>query len=186
MAISADQANSVLERADLLIPKEEILAALDRMGIEITQSLAEKNPLILVLMNGGLIPAAELLLRLRFPLEVDYLHATRYGDETQGNQLTWVAKAKKPMAGRTVLVIDDILDEGKTLSEILRYCREEDVKELYSAVLVEKQHERKFEITRADFTGVEVPDRYVFGCGMDYKGYWRNLPEIYAAHKDDE
>ena len=80
----------------------------------------------------------------------------------------------------SVLIVDDILDEGLTLDAIVGYCRQQGAKEVHSAVLVEKNHARRANHISATFTGLQVDDRYVFGCGMDYKGYMRNLPEIYA------
>ena len=186
MAISADTANVVLSRAEQIISKQELSQAMDTLAADIEQVLCAKNPLVLVLMTGGLVPASELLLRMRFPLEVDYIHATRYGDLTRGTALEWIAEPKKSLVGRHVLVIDDILDEGQTMAAIKAFCAEQGAASVYSAVAIEKLHDRKFGEKRADFTGLSVPDRYVFGYGMDYKGYWRNLPEIYAAHKDDE
>lgn len=186
MAISAETARDVLQRADLIIPRKELSQALDEMAQQVEHQLGDKNPLVLVLMTGGLIPASEMLLRMRFPLEVDYIHATRYGDLTQGTELRWIAEPKKNISGRHVLIIDDILDEGQTLAEIIKYCRSKEAASVSSAVLVEKEHDRKVSELKADYCGVTVPDRYVFGFGMDYKGYWRNLPEIYAADKNDE
>jgi len=120
--------------------------------------------------------------RLQFPLEVDYIHATRYRETTSGDELEWRARPQKDFRGRVLIVIDDILDEGVTLAAILKYFRAEGAADVLSAVLVDKTHTRKFEQSvPADYCGLAVEDRYVFGCGMDYKGYWRNLPAIYAV-----
>jgi len=133
-------------------------------------------------MNGGLIFSGRLLPKLPFPLETSYLHATRYGDRTCGQRLEWRAEPAQPVHGRTVLVLDDILDEGHTLHAILDHLRGEGATRVLSGVLVYKLHERKaVPGMRADFTGVDVADRFLFGCGMDYKGYWRNAPGIYAV-----
>jgi len=122
------------------------------------------------------------LTKLVFPLEVDYVHATRYGHETTGAHLNWTAKPRLDLQGRTVLLLDDILDEGVTLAAIADYCRQQGAARVLMAVLVEKLHLRK--VTpgmRADFSGLEVGDRFLFGYGLDYKGYWRNAPGIYAV-----
>jgi hypoxanthine phosphoribosyltransferase len=182
----ANTAKAVLKRAELLYSKDEIDLNVDRMADEIREKLKDSNPLVLSVMTGGIIASSELLLRMDFPLEVDYIHATRYGNETQGNELKWIASPRKPITGRTILVIDDILDEGHTLNEILKYCATQGAENVYSAVLVQKDHDRNTGLKQADFTGLIVPDRYVFGFGMDYKGYLRNVPGIYAAHIDDE
>lgn len=186
MAISADYANGVLQRAECIFNQQQIEAAIDRMAVEISAVLKHENPLVLSVMTGGLVPTSELVLRLNFPLELDYLHATRYGDLTRGGELVWLAKPRKELKDRTILVVDDILDEGQTLKAILEYINQENCKKVYSAVLVEKEHDRKAGLDRADFTGLQVPDRFVFGFGMDYKGYLRNTPGIYAARKEDE
>ena len=152
------------------------------MAAEITARLADANPLVYAVMNGGLILAGRILPRLPFPLEVAYLHATRYGHAIQGTLLDWRVRPTQDLRGRTVLVLDDILDEGHTLEAIIAHLKEEGAAEVLSAVLVHKLHERKAKPgMRADFTGLDIPDRFLFGCGMDYKGYWRNAPGIYAV-----
>lgn len=170
------------EQADCLADENTVEAALERMATEITARLANSNPLIYTVMNGGLILAGRILPRLPFPLEVAYLHATRYGHAIQGTLLDWRVRPTQDLRERTVLVLDDILDEGHTLAAIIDYLKAEGAREVLSAVLVHKQHERKaFPGMRADITGLDIADRFLFGCGMDYKGYWRNAPGIYAV-----
>ncbi|VFN05941.1 MAG: hypoxanthine phosphoribosyltransferase [Candidatus Kentron sp. G] len=181
-----ERIDEVLRQADLLYSPDEIRLAYDRMAFAITQTLAETlgrygNPLILAVPIGGLFPAMEIIPRLDFPLEVDYIHATRYQGETAGGRLRFLARPRICLKDRTVIVIDDILDEGITLAAILDFCRDSGARAVFSAVLAQKQHERKPAIRHADFTGLAVEDRYVFGCGMDYKGYLRNLRGIYAV-----
>lgn len=179
--ITPQEASRVLAEADQLYSPADIHSALDSMAAAITERLADKNPLALCVMNGGLIFAGQLLTRLNFPLQVDYLHATRYRGDTSGGELHWLAHPTFPLKDRTLLILDDILDEGLTLQSILRACYNEGAKEVYSAVLVQKKHERCVSELHADFVGLEVEDRYVFGCGMDYHDYHRNLPGIYAV-----
>jgi len=181
MALTARQAHAAFANAELLCPKEEVEAALDRMAGEIGTRLGARDPLILCVMMGGLIPTARLLARFDFPLQLDYVHATRYRGATRGGELHWKCRPETPLTDRVVLVVDDILDEGLTLAAILDYCRAQGAKAVYSAVLVEKLHERKADGLRADFTGLQVEDRYVFGYGMDYHGYLRNVKGIYAV-----
>jgi hypoxanthine phosphoribosyltransferase len=149
---------------------------------EISEQFRDKNPLVYTVMNGGLIFAGKLLPRLDFPLELAYLHATRYGMATVGTRLDWRVRPTQKLEGRHVLVLDDILDEGHTLNAILEYLRDEGAADVRSAVLVHKLHERKaLPGMRADFSGLDVEDRFLFGCGMDYQGYWRNTGGIYAV-----
>ena len=180
--MKTDEALQVLREADLLIGESEVQSAITRMADEITERLEAARPVVICVMNGGLIFSGQLLPRLLFPLEVDYLQATRYGRETQGNDLEWVVKPRLDLRGRTVLLLDDILDEGVTLAAIAAYCRGQGASEVLMAVLVEKLHLRKVAPgMRADFSGVEVGDRFLFGYGLDYRGYWRNAPGIYAV-----
>ncbi|WP_137936529.1 hypoxanthine-guanine phosphoribosyltransferase [Chitinivorax sp. B] len=181
MSTNLDEIKRAYAEADCLVSPAEIEAALDDMAEAITAKLADANPLVYCVMNGGLIIAGRLISKLNFPLEVAYLHATRYGHEINGNYLDWRVRPTQDMRGRTVLVIDDILDVGTTLAAVMDHCFEEGAKEVMSAVLVNKVHDRKARPgMKADFVGVEVEDRFLFGCGMDYKGYWRNAPGIYA------
>ncbi|MGM0984030.1 MAG: hypoxanthine-guanine phosphoribosyltransferase [Pseudomonadota bacterium] len=178
---SLSNMRDVMDNADCLISQPEVERALDRMADEITRDLGDRLPVFYCVMNGGLITTGHLLTRLGFPLEVDYLHATRYRGGLRGGELFWRVSPEVPMAGRHVVIVDDILDEGATLAAILDYCRQAGAASISTAVLVDKQHARKaVPGLRADYCSLEVADRYVFGFGMDYKGYWRNAPGIYA------
>lgn len=180
MPLSLEEIRKVRTEADCLHSAAEVEAALDRLAAEITTRYKDNLPLILCVMNGGLITTGSLLLRLDFPLEHDYLHATRYRGATRGGELSWKAEPGISLQDRHVIVIDDILDEGYTLAAIVDHCRALKPKSLETAVLVEKLHNRKHGI-RADFVGLQVEDRYLFGYGMDYKGYWRNARGIFAV-----
>lgn len=182
MSAALQDAQRVLAEADCLHDAARVQAAYDRMAGAIRAEYAVLDPLVLCVMIGGLVPTAELGRRLDFPLEVDYLHATRYRGATQGGGLLW---KRQPEAARItrrhVLVIDDILDEGHTLVAIRRALLDFSPASLKVAVLAEKLHRRRAPGAQAEFIGLQVEDRYVFGCGMDYKEYWRQLPAIYAV-----
>jgi hypoxanthine phosphoribosyltransferase len=171
---------SVTSSAEIIYSREEVENSITEMAEKISGTLSQSNPLVLCVMIGGIVATAKLIEKLTFPFELDYIHASRYRGETSGGDIHWIATPKISLSGRTVLIIDDILDEGHTLQEIIKYCMENGAKQVLSAVLVEKNRLRKTDIT-ADFTGLQVPDRYVFGYGMDYKNYLRNLPGIYAV-----
>ncbi len=173
----------MLAESEVVCTEDEVAAAFDRMAAEIRTVLKDSNPVVLCVMLGGLIPTARLLARFDFPLELDYVHATRYRGDTRGRELHWRAKPATALAGRDVLVIDDILDEGITLAGVLDYCRKQGATTVRCAVLVNKQHGRKKALERANFTGLEVDDRYVFGCGMDYRDRFRNLRSIHAVRE---
>jgi hypoxanthine phosphoribosyltransferase len=180
MSVDAATAWQVYRDSDRLYSQTEVESALDRMANDITRVLGESDPLVLCVMNGGLVPAGCLLPRLEFPLRVDYLHATRYRNQTSGSELQWLKHHNESLQGRDVLVIDDILDEGITLAAIVEHCKGEGAKRVLSAVIVEKEHDRSNGFI-CDFVGLKVEDRYVFGYGMDYKGYLRNVPGIFAV-----
>ncbi len=184
MKISAEQAKAVLEASQVLHDAAAVDAALDYMAQGITHRLSHHTPVVLGVMVGGMIPAGRLLSRLGFPLELDYCHATRYHGGTRGGELLWLARPQIELRDRILLIVDDILDEGHTLAQIVEDVRFQGAKEILSAVLVNKNHNRRYKEMQADFVGLNVPDRYVFGAGMDYKGWWRNLPAIYAAPED--
>lgn len=166
--------------ADLLHSEREIEAAIDKMAQQINSALADSNPLLLCVLNGGIPTFGKLLTRLTIPLTIDSINASRYQNQTTGGSIDWLVKPETPLNGRTVLIVDDILDEGITLQAIIDYCREQGAAAVYSAVLVNKILDRQKPLT-ADFIGLEVENRYLFGYGMDYKGYLRNAPGIYAC-----
>lgn len=169
-----------LGRAELLYDRRRIDAEVARLGGEIGAALGGEVPLYLPVMNGALIFAGALALAIRGDLEFDYTHATRYHGSTQGAQLEWIKRPRANLAGRTALLVDDILDEGYTLRAMRDYCLEQGARRALIAVLCVKRHGRAAPGIDADFIGLEVPDRYVFGFGMDYYEQGRNLPGIYA------
>jgi hypoxanthine phosphoribosyltransferase len=174
-----DAAWALLNEADLLHDRLDIERTLDRLGEEITDRLACSYPVALCLMGGAVVFAGQLLPRLAFPLEFDYLHATRYRDGTRGGEIEWCALPRGEVTGRVVLLLDDILDEGHTLAAAKAKLLEMGAARVEIAVLAEKElgHAKPIQ---ADYVGLTLPNRYVFGMGMDVYGLWRNLPGIYA------
>jgi hypoxanthine phosphoribosyltransferase len=182
MDISTAKARQTMIEADELYSAKDVERALDLMAAEITAKLADKNPLVICIMNGGVIVTGHLLTRLHFPLQQDFLHASRYHGETTGSKtIRWLHKPETPLAGRHVLLVDDILDEGYTLHDIIEWCKTQGAASVHSAVLADKQHERRIDGIRCDFHALKLADRYVFGFGMDYKKFWRNANGIYAV-----
>ena len=178
--MSPQEAQKIFDEAELLFSAEESALAVRRVAAGITARLADANPLVLAVMGGAVVFAGQLLPQIVFPLDFDYLHVTRYGDVTTGGQLEWIVKPRSAVAGRVVLVVDDILDEGVTLAEVSRRLLAQGASEVLCAVFADKNIGRAKPIT-ADFVGVHLPNRYVFGYGMDVKGAWRNLPAVYAV-----
>lgn len=177
--ISPKRARDFLRNAEVICSAEQVQAALTRMAGEITAILADRHPLVLSVMGGAVVFTGQLLPLLDFPLDFDYLHVSRYGAARQGGELEWKVAPGESVVGRVVLVLDDILDAGETLAEVRSKVLELGATACYSAVFADKANGLDKPI-RADFTGIEVPDRFVFGFGMDIEGAWRNLPAIYA------
>ncbi len=163
-------------------------AAVDRAIRTIAQGiaahLAEREPIVLTVMTGGMWLTGQLLGYFDFPLQLDYVHLSRYGAATHGGEITWHHRPTKQIAGRDVLLVDDLLDHGVTLQAVIAQCETAGAHSCTTAVLVVKKLARRIGLQHVDFHGLEVDDRYIFGCGMDYKGYWRNIPEILAVAQE--
>ena len=174
------ESEQVYAEAELLYSAAEVEAAIDNMARAITGELKNKNPVVLCLMIGAVIIVGTILTKLNFPLQLEYVHATRYQGTTGGN-MQWVRSPSVPLRDITVLIIDDILDEGVTLTAMIEECKKAEAAKIYTAVLADKQIKKPRNLKKADFTGLTIPDHYVFGYGMDYKSYLRNAPGIYAV-----
>jgi len=177
--LTAEQARRLLADADLIVPPDEVAKSVSRVAREIRAELAERHPLVLSVMGGAVVFTGQLLPMLDFPLDFDYLHVSRYGAGTSGGQLRWITTPRQDIAGRVVLVVDDILDEGITLEAIREHIVAAGATACYCAVFADKKIAKPKPIA-ADFVGVSLPDRFVFGFGMDIDGAWRNLPAVYA------
>lgn len=172
----------VLEQSECLYTLKQVTDALDKLANRITAKLENSNPILLCSMIGGIVTTGKLLPRLNFPLQLDYVHVTRYEQDSATNNMKWITYPRISLEKRTVLIIDDILDGGLTLSEIVKFCNSKKADNILTAVLVNKEVQREDNgHESADFVGINVPNRYVYGCGMDYKGYLRNAPGIYAV-----
>jgi len=180
--IDVETVQNVLAKADLLYTNSQVSQALDEIAEAINQRFQQQPIICLSVMIGGIVTTGQLLPRLNVPLELDYIHATRYRETTQGDELQWIKYPTIHLQGQTVLIIDDILDEGITLQAIVKYCQQAGAKEVLTAVLIEKSLERPEGLQKVDFCGLIVPNRYVFGYGMDYHGQLRQADGIYAVH----
>lgn len=180
-----EDALTARRRARVLLTAAEVAAVYDRMARQIASVLAEHNPVVLAVMNGGAFTAIELCRRFDFPYEFAYVHVTRYANSLTGGALDWHVEPRAELAGRTVLVVDDILDLGVTLAELERTLLERGVVSLKHAVFAVKTLQQPVERPAVDFVGTQVDDVYVFGCGMDYRGYWRGVPELLAVVEEE-
>ncbi len=175
--------SSIESSSDLLHNESAVETAIDQMAEKINRQLNESNPVFLCVLNGGIVISGKLLTRLNFPLTIDVINASRYQNKISGGKIQWIQKPVTKLKNRTILIVDDILDEGFTLQAIIRYCKNQGASAIYSAVLVNKILPQKKPV-KADFIGLEVENRYLFGYGMDYKGYLRNATGIYACKQD--
>lgn len=178
--LSNSQARQALAEAEPVVSSAQVQAAVQRVAAEINAVLADQHPLVLSVMGGAVVFTGQLLPQLTFPLEFDYLHVSRYGNAQQAGELHWKVAPRENVRDKVVLVLDDILDEGETLYAIKQRVMELGAKQFYCAVFADKTNGKEKPI-RADFVGVELPNRFVFGYGMDIQGAWRNLPAIYAV-----
>ncbi len=176
---------AVENRATRIYSATEVEAALSRMAEEMSAEISGTDPILLCVMNGGLIVTGRLAAKLRFPLRIDYLQVSRYRGATRSGGIDCRVMPALDLTGRVVLVVDDILDQGHTLDAVLQCCRERGASRVLSAVLAVKRLPRREVDIAADFHALSVPDRYVYGCGMDYQGYLRNVDGVYAIADED-
>ena len=177
---AADDARAARRGARRVCSTREIARALQRMADAITADLAGADPVVLAVMHGGAFAAVEICRRLHFPYELDFVHVTRYARSTRGGAIEWRVRPSAELMGRTVLVVDDVLDRGHTLRALAAELKKVGVARQLTAVLVVKRVANARARPKVDYRGVEVDDVYLFGCGMDYRGYWRGLPALYA------
>jgi hypoxanthine phosphoribosyltransferase len=180
--MSPEEARRVLREADCLYSREAVEQAIDQLAATTAEVLGDSNPLVLGVMNGGVVLLGGLLTRWSFPMHLDYLHATRYrGATSGGDQLHWLARPATPLRNRTVVLVDDILDGGITLAGIGQYCREQGARDVVSIVLVNKANPDRDPAITVDHAALTAPNRYLFGYGMDYHDYLRNAPGVFAV-----
>lgn len=177
--------NKLRAQAECIYSAQQVQRAIQKMAQSINQVLADKDPIVISIMNGGLVLTGQLLPLLDFPLQLDYLHATRYQGGTIGQDLHWINTPQTDLKGRVVLLLDDILEQGITLAGIIDYCKAQGASEIYCGVLLTKQLPNRQCPIDIDFPGLNVGDRYVFGFGMDLYHYWRNADGIYAIKEDE-
>jgi hypoxanthine phosphoribosyltransferase len=185
MRAAAADAFAARRGARRVCSAREIARALQRMADAITADLAGDDPVVLAVMHGGAFAAVEICRRLHFPYELDFVHVTRYARSTRAGEIEWRVRPSAELTGRTVLVVDDVLDRGHTLRALRAELKKVGVARQLTAVLVVKRVANARARPKVDYRGVEVDDVYLFGCGMDYRGYWRGLPALYALRSTE-
>jgi hypoxanthine phosphoribosyltransferase len=169
--------------AEMLYSEQVVATAIATVAAAINNDYQDDFPIVLSVMNGAVFFVGQLTPHLTFPLVLDYVHATRYQNGVEGKEVSWIVKPKATIKDCNVLILDDILDEGHTLKSIVDACNSLGAKQVKVAVLVEKELNKQKPVT-ADYVGITAPNRYIFGCGMDIHGWWRNLPAIYALKNE--
>lgn len=182
--VNFDEVEAIWAKAKLLHSEEIIHKAINKIAAEMNEKLADKKPLFLCVMNGSLIFTGQLLPKLNFPLQLDYIHVSRYQGEIEGRDLHWMAEPTSGLEDRTIVIMEDILDSGLTLAAVKDYCLQHYAKEVFTAAMIDKDCPRvKGGLDKADFTGLHVENKFLIGYGLDFRGYFRNLPGIYAVEE---
>jgi hypoxanthine phosphoribosyltransferase len=183
-----DRARALLQNAEEIFDAAAVQQAVaqmaDNLNARFDRADDDTFPLVLGVMGGAVVFVGNLLPQLRFPLEFDYIHVSRYGDDDQGGQVVWKVIPRPNVAGRTIIVLDDILDEGETLAHVKQRLLDMGAAEVIVAVFADKAIKRAKPI-KADIVGLTIPDKFVVGFGMDVYGYWRNLPGLWAIRQED-
>jgi len=178
-----DRARQLIEHAEEIVDAATVQAAVRKVADALNERFSDPDvkdfPLVLGVMGGAVVFTGNLLPQLRFPLEFDYIHVTRYGDDDKGGQVVWKVVPRPSVAGRTVIVVDDILDEGETLAQVKQRLLDMGAAQVIIAVFADKNIKRAKPV-KADLVGLTIPDRFVVGFGMDVYGYWRNLPGLWV------
>lgn len=164
----------------LVVPAAEVRRAWDALAASLQPVIDREPCLLLGVLLGGVVPLVKIAERLQGDFLMDYCHLSRYLGATAGGEVRWVQRPRLPLGGLTVILVDDIFDEGHTLRELRAHCQAAGARRVLSAVLVRKRHGRALPGEAPDYAGLEVDDDYVFGCGMDYRERWRHLDAIYA------
>jgi hypoxanthine phosphoribosyltransferase len=182
------RARALLAHAEEIVSKEDVAAAVTQVAAVLNARFGapgnDEFPMVLGVMGGAVVFTGNLLPQLDFPLEFDYIHVTRYGDDDQGGKVVWKVIPRQNVQGKTIIVVDDILDEGETLAHVKQRLLDMGAAEVILAVFADKAIGKAKPVT-ADIIGLTIPNRFVVGYGMDVYGYWRNLPGLWAIHPDD-
>jgi hypoxanthine phosphoribosyltransferase len=183
MNMNENDLSRMLQQGRLVVSADEIDKTITRMAREIDARYQEQVPIVICIMNGGLMLTAQLMSKLKIHATLDYLQTSRYRGNTRGGELRWRIEPQQSLEGRAVILVDDIFDEGYTLLNIVEYCENQGASDVFSVVLLDKRHARKVDGFRPDLIGLEVEDEYLVGFGMDYQEHFRHLPAIYALRE---
>ena len=170
--------HAIIENSRVLFDREQVAAAVQKIADEINRFYGNRPIVVVWVMTGAIVPAAWLVTKLKMPVQMDFVHATRYRGGLYGAELEYRVPPRLDLEGKDVLIVDDIFDEGHTLAAIKGSVEKRKAASVKMAALVRKNHDRGLPRDYVDFVGLDVPDVYVFGCGMDAYEEWRHLDEI--------
>jgi hypoxanthine phosphoribosyltransferase len=184
-----NRARALLANAEEIVSADKVQAAVRNVAEVLNQRFDNDDtgefPLVLGVMGGAVVFTGNLLPQLTFPLEFDYIHVTRYGDMDRGGEVVWKVIPRQDVTGRTIIIVDDILDEGETLAHVKQRLLDMGAAEVILAVFADKEL-GKVKPVQADIVGLTVPNQFVVGFGMDAHGYWRNLPGLWVIRDADK
>jgi hypoxanthine phosphoribosyltransferase len=184
-----NRARALLANAEEIVSADQVQAAVRNVAEVLNQRFDNDEtsdfPLVLGVMGGAVVFTGNLLPQLTFPLEFDYIHVTRYGDLDRGGEVVWKVIPRQDVKGRTIIIVDDILDEGETLAHVKQRLLDMGAAEVILAVFADKDL-GKVKPVQADIVGLTVPNQFVVGFGMDAHGYWRNLPGLWVIRDADK
>ncbi len=165
-----------------LIAKKDIVQSIEKLAATINKDFMGQDVVVLCVMTGGMVFCSHLLTHLSFPVRFDYVHISRYGDKDHGGQLRWIKEPNLNLDGQNILIVDDMIDEGVSLTEVVNFCLNKNPRSVKTAVLLNKEKPRKHnDIVEPDYHGFAIEDKFVYGFGIDYKHYYRNAENIYLV-----
>lgn len=158
---------------------DAIAARVREMGRQLTEDYKDKNPLFVVVLNGAFVFAADLFRCIDTPVSVSFVRLSSYAGDASAGTITIHQGLTEKIEGRHVVLVEDIIDTGTTLHQFLPVIRKEHPASLKIAAFLVKPEALKYHEAQADYSGFEIPDKFVVGYGLDYDGLGRNLPELY-------
>ena len=167
------------ESVEMMIPKDEIEQKIAELGRRVTEDYAGKDLTLVCVLKGGVVFMADLARQIGLPVEFDFIDVSSYGSAMESNGVIKINKdLENPIAGKDVLLTEDIIDSGNTLSFIIKHLQAKLPRSLRVCAFLDKPGRRTAEGIEVDYVGFTIPDRFVVGYGLDYDQRYRNLPYV--------
>lgn len=166
------------EKVRVMIPEEEVDAKIEELGKRISQDFADQEVHLICILKGSIFFVCELAKRITVPVTLDFMQVSSYGAETKSSGVVKLSKdLDEPLSGKNVIIVEDIIDSGRTLSHLVRLLGQRNPKTMTLCTLLDKPSRRVTEVD-VKYTGFQIPDEFVVGYGLDYDQRYRNLPYI--------